>query len=218
MNNRNLFFSISLVFYSSTASAQFNTICKNRNVISLNTIEKADSSRLTEHTTKQFEHVRDTTIQDCRKQSKEKTDSINTNNLITLPLDRIRITSNYGTRKDPITGRRRKHYGIDLAAKSDNVKSIMPGKITKIGYEKKGLGNYVKVKHGDFETIYGHLHTSIGTEGDIVNAGTVVGLSGSTGRSTGEHLHFSVKFKNNYVDPKPILEYIIGIKKTKSGK
>lgn len=58
----------------------------------------------------------------------------------------------------------------------------MPGKIKKIGYEKKGLGNYIKISHGEFEVTYGHLHTVLGEEGDFIEAGERVGISGNTGK------------------------------------
>ena len=222
MNNRLLVFSISLLFYSNTITAQFYTVSKKKNIINVEVIQKENDreKELNASTdgTKSIEKPILSESIENKPPKKVEADSIDTKFLLSLPLNKIRITSNYGVRQDPISGKKKKHHGIDLAASSDNVRAIMPGKIIKIGYEKKGLGNYVKIEHGDFESIYGHLHTSIGTEGDLVNAGTVIGLSGSTGKSTGEHLHLAIKFKSNYIDPKPILDYITDIKKAKSGK
>ena len=66
-------------------------------------------------------------------------------NLLSLPLDSIYITSKFGKRTDPFSKKKKKiHHGIDLRTHSSEVYSIMPGKIKKIGYEKKGLGNYIK--------------------------------------------------------------------------
>ena len=87
--------------------------------------------------------------------------------------------------KEQILSLRKKkiHHGIDLRTHSSEVYSIMPGKIKKIGYEKKGLGNYIKISHGEFEVTYGHLHTVLGEEGDFIEAGERVGISGNTGKS-----------------------------------
>lgn len=84
----------------------------------------------------------------------------------------------------------------------------MPGVIQKVGFSATGLGNYVEMKNGDFVVIYGHLHTSIGTEGDMIKAGDTIGISGTTGRSTGEHLHLSIKYKGKTVNPLPIINFI----------
>ena len=127
-----------------------------------------------------------------------------------MPLDSIYITSKFGKRTDPFSKKKKIHHGIDLRTHSSEVYSIMPGKIKKIGYEKKGLGNYIKISHGEFEVTYAHLHTVLGEEGDFIEAGERVGISGNTGKSTGEHLHLAIKFKGKYVDPFPILNYLKG--------
>lgn len=129
--------------------------------------------------------------------------------LLSVPLesDTLVVNSPYGYRTDPITGKRRFHAGVDLRAAADNVYAIMPGRIAGIGYDKK-LGNYVRIDHGDLTITYGHLLTTAGKKGDEVFAGQSVGITGSTGRSTGEHLHVSAKFKGKGIDPLPILRYI----------
>lgn len=125
-----------------------------------------------------------------------------------LPLKKLFVTSHFGYRKDPFTGKKKFHRGTDFNTSSDSIHAIIPGKITRIGFEKKGLGNFVEIKNGDFTVIYGHLRTSIGTKGDLVNAGTIIGISGTTGRSTGDHLHLTVKFKGKVVDPLPLMKFI----------
>lgn len=118
---------------------------------------------------------------------------------LSLPIDSIVITSPYGKRKDPITGKEAIHKGIDLRGNNDYVYSIMPGKVTKTG-KNKTLGNYVVIKHGDFESTYGHLYNVLINAKQAVEAGQPIGISGNTGRSTGEHLHFGLKFKNEIID------------------
>lgn len=130
---------------------------------------------------------------------------------LSLPMKNLLQTSRFGHRSDPFTGKRRFHYGTDFSASNDKIRSIMPGKIVDVGYQRKGLGNYVKVQNGDFLVIYGHLRQSIGSIGDLLEAGDIIGISGSTGRSTGEHLHLSVKFRGKHVNPEPILKYIEGM-------
>ena len=124
-----------------------------------------------------------------------------------LESDTLIVTSPYGYRKDPITGKRKFHQGVDLACASENVYAMMPGRIRKIGYDKT-LGNYIEIDHGDLSVIYGHLYTVIGNKGDHLEAGQSIGISGSTGRSTGEHLHVAMKWKKKRMDPLPILEYV----------
>lgn len=124
-----------------------------------------------------------------------------------LESDTIIVNSPYGYRQDPITGKRRFHAGVDLWSSSDNVYAMMPGKVSAIGYNRS-LGNYVRLDHGDITVTYGHLLTTVGKKGDEVMPGQSVGITGSTGRSTGEHLHVAVKVRGKSVDPLPILMYV----------
>jgi murein DD-endopeptidase MepM/ murein hydrolase activator NlpD len=117
------------------------------------------------------------------------------------------VSSHFGYREDPFTHKKKFHAGTDYVTSSQNIFCIMPGKIKDIDYNKK-LGNYITLKHGDFTVTYGHLFSVQGQKGADVNAGRSIGISGSTGRSTGEHLHISIKYKGKYVDPEPIINYI----------
>ena len=127
--------------------------------------------------------------------------------LLSAPLDTLVVTSPYGYRIDPFSGKRKFHYGTDYRTCAQNVYAMMPGRVRKIGYNKV-LGNYIELDHGDFTVTYAHLHTVIGDKGDNVNAGQSVGISGNTGRSHGEHLHVSIRYKNKSVDPEPLVRYI----------
>ena len=123
------------------------------------------------------------------------------------PLDTLIVSSPYGYRNDPFTGKRKFHAGTDYVTATENVYAMMPGRIRKIGYDKR-LGNYITIDHGDFRVTYAHLHTVVGDKGDIVQAGQSVGISGSTGRSTGEHLHVSMRYKKEVVDPDPFIRAV----------
>ena len=136
---------------------------------------------------------------------------------LSLPIDSMVITSHYGKRKDPFTGKTANHRGIDLKGNNDYVYSIMPGMVVKTG-KNKGLGNYVEVRHGDFTSIYGHLYSVLVNAKQAVEAGQPIGISGSTGRSTGEHLHFQMEYKDKTIDPKPILDYINEVIRTVKGQ
>ncbi|MBN9309952.1 M23 family metallopeptidase [Devosia sp.] len=113
-----------------------------------------------------------------------------------------RVSSTYGNRKDPFTGGRAFHAGIDFPApKGTTVLSAGYGKVTFVG-EKSGYGNLVEVTHGTgLVTRYGHLSAFLVTEGQIVATGTPIARVGSTGRSTGPHLHFEVRLRDVAVDP-----------------
>lgn len=109
-----------------------------------------------------------------------------------------RLTSLFGPRYDPFTGKKRIHYGIDIANRINTpVKTSMSGTVIYIDHRPKGYGKYVVVKHRDgYQTLYAHLNSISVKKGDWLKQGQVVGLMGSTGRSTGVHLHFSI-FRNN---------------------
>lgn len=117
-----------------------------------------------------------------------------------LPLENLRLTSGYGYRIHPVTKQHDFHKGVDLAASCDPVLSVMAGRVTETGFNQI-LGKYVRIEHGEFQSIYGHLSYILVRKGDTVNAKQVVAITGATGRVTGEHLHFSIKFRNNHINP-----------------
>lgn len=124
-----------------------------------------------------------------------------------LPLDTLVVTSPYGYRIDPFTRKRKMHSGIDFRASSDYVYAMMPGKIIKVGYDKVS-GKYVTIQHGNITVSYCHLSETLVYKNTLVDAGYVVGITGNTGRSTGEHLHLTCKIKGRVIDPSLILNYI----------
>lgn len=124
-----------------------------------------------------------------------------------LPLDTLVVTSPYGYRIDPFTRKRKMHSGMDFRASSDKVYAMMPGKVLKVGYDKVS-GNYVTLQHGSITVSYCHLSEVLKQKNDLVAVGEVVGITGNTGRSTGEHLHLTCKIKGRAIDPSLILDYI----------
>lgn len=122
-----------------------------------------------------------------------------------LPLGKpvkSRITSNYGTRKDPFSGKPKKHRGIDFAGKiGTELMAVAPGRVVSAG-ERVGYGTTVEIDHGlGFTTLYAHLSQILVSRGDWVRPGTVIGLAGSSGRSTGPHLHYEIRYKGAPFDP-----------------
>ena len=130
---------------------------------------------------------------------------------ICMPLDYITVTSPYGYRQDPFTKCRTFHDGIDLRYGNGLVYSMLPGRVTTVHYGDTGYGNYVILDHGSLRCLYGHLSEIYTKEGMMLQAGTVVGLVGSTGRSTGPHLHLQLQrlaVNNSWtsVDPLPFIQ------------
>jgi murein DD-endopeptidase MepM/ murein hydrolase activator NlpD len=113
-----------------------------------------------------------------------------------------RISSIFGNRKDPFTGRLAFHPGIDFASpQGTTVLSAGEGKVSFVG-QINGYGNVVEVTHpGGLVTRYGHLSAFLVKVGDPVDSGSPIARVGSTGRSTGPHLHFEVRRADNAVDP-----------------
>ena len=123
------------------------------------------------------------------------------------PLRNIRITSSYGYRKDPFTGKRKFHDGIDLHARGDEVLAMMEGIVVKEGQDKTS-GKYVTLRHGNYTVSYCHLSRVFAIKGATIRPRDVVGITGSTGRSTGEHLHITCKLDGKSVNPSILFDYI----------
>ena len=132
---------------------------------------------------------------------------------ICMPLDYLNVTSPYGYRQDPFTKCRTFHDGIDLRFGNGVVYSMLPGKVAAVHHGNTGYGNYVILDHGTMRCLYGHLGEIYAKEGTMVQAGAVVGVVGSSGRSTGPHLHIQLQrltANNSWtsVDPMPFIEQL----------
>ena len=117
------------------------------------------------------------------------------------------VTSEFGYRRDPFTGERRGHSGMDLAVPTGtSVRAALPGTVTVSTYNQGGYGYYVMIDHGNgLSTLYGHNSQLLARVGQTVEAGDVIVLSGSTGRSTGPHLHFEVRINGERTNPRSYL-------------
>lgn len=113
-----------------------------------------------------------------------------------------KLTSGFGYRKDPFTGRATFHAGIDIDGESgDTVFSAADGTVSDTGFDSR-YGNFVTIDHlGGLQTVYMHLKRIDAKIGDVVVRGEKIGLLGSTGRSTGAHLHFQIIQKGEPVNP-----------------
>lgn len=122
------------------------------------------------------------------------------------PVDKGWISSFYGRRIDPITGKRRMHRGIDFAGpKGTPVHAVAGGVVIRSG-KGKGYGNRVEIRHPDgYTTVYGHNEKNLVKVGDVVAKGEVIALLGSTGRSTGPHVHFEVHKDGRVVNPRKFI-------------
>ncbi|MFQ3577049.1 MAG: M23 family metallopeptidase [Cytophagales bacterium] len=119
------------------------------------------------------------------------------------PLNSCKTNSDFGFR------RIRWHYGIDLDLRiGDSVMSIFDGVVRIRGWDKYGYGNYVVVRHyNGLETLYAHLTRAAVNVGDFVKAGSLLGFGGTTGRSTGPHLHLEFRYAGNPIDPKYFFDF-----------
>ncbi len=120
-----------------------------------------------------------------------------------LDADSYYISSNYGYRTDPFTNQRKYHAGVDLAAsRGTPVHSTGKGRVTYAAYSRGGYGNVVKIDHGyGFVSIYAHLNKINVRKGQTLERGAVIGEVGSTGRSTGAHLHYEIQKEGKPVNP-----------------
>lgn len=114
-----------------------------------------------------------------------------------------RLSSSFGYRKDPFTGRSKRHTGVDFALKPGNpVYSTGDGVVESVKFEFFGYGNSVLIDHGfGYKTRYAHMKSVGVVEGMKVKRGECIGESGNSGRSSGPHLHYEVLYKNNHVNP-----------------
>ena len=113
-----------------------------------------------------------------------------------------RVTSEFGNRVDPITGKR-----MDLAVPTGTpIRAALPGTVTVSKYNAGGYGYYVMIDHGNgLATLYGHCSKLLAKVGQTVQAGDIIALSGSTGRSTGPHLHFETRVNGERTNPRAYL-------------
>lgn len=209
-----LFSTICTFFLSTSAFAQFNTI----GTYNHKRIKTANPPKPVEAPT-------DSILVTDSISSFDKTDILGNNNtsqtlsaatsfdysLVSLPLKNIHIGSGFGMRMHPIYHKRMMHNGIDLSARYESVFSMFPGTVIKVGQDNRS-GKFVTVKTGDYTISYCHLSQQYVKVNDFVNAGTTIALSGSTGVSTGPHLHLTAKKDGKAFNATILLNFILSVK------
>ena len=134
------------------------------------------------------------------------------NNLFTfilcccLPLKHLTVTSAFGYRIHPITHLFSFHNGVDLSARRDTVYAVFDG-TASVGYDER-LGLFIAIAGGELTCTYGHLSAILISAGPVTS-GQAIAITGATGRVTGAHLHFAVKFRGQAIDPLQFLYQLI---------
>lgn len=197
---------LTLSFSFLSVQAQFHTIAYSKSLYKVEEVaeqtetksltrkgEAANLVSLTSMAGKQSEEMRNLWI-DCYMS-------------VSYPLKEIIVTSPFGRRKDPFTGKRRTHNGLDLRARNEEVYAMMSGEVVKVSSDKRS-GNYVSIRHGNYTVSYCHLSKTLVKKGAQIMPGEVVAISGNTGRSTGPHLHITAKYGKKHIDPAILLQLV----------
>ena len=126
------------------------------------------------------------------------------------PLKEVRTTASFGYRIHPVTKKKKFHRGIDLRAKRKTpVYSTADGVVRYVQpYNRGDFGRVIIIAHNfGFETVYGHLHSTKVKLGDVVKKNQLIGLSGNSGRSTGPHLHYEVRYASMVLNPRDFMNW-----------
>lgn len=201
---RFLLVTIVLPYYSSaTVFAQFNTVTQTtaqRKAVS-NYVLPQSSEQQPPFST----HQRRDSLSFAQIQTQtEHTDSLPA---LVSPLRHISVTSPFGYRRDPLTKRKALHNGLDLKANYEPAYAMTHGEVIKVGKDKRS-GIYITLRYGGFTVCYCHLFQTFVTKGTRVRPGTIIALTGNSGRSTGPHLHLTLKKDGKTVNPAILLNLI----------
>ncbi|MGF1724289.1 M23 family metallopeptidase [Photobacterium nomapromontoriensis] len=125
------------------------------------------------------------------------------------PTPQIRMSSQFGTRIHPVTGKRKRHFGLDFAANiGTEIYAPADGVVEVVRPSNKGSGNFLKLSHTlGFATTYSHLKKFNVKSGHFVRKGDLIGWTGNTGLSTGPHLHYELRFLGRALNPRPFVEW-----------
>ena len=181
----------------SSAKAQFNTV---RDNVCRYKVKKVEEKFLPPANNQVDSITANLPLQETDSVDSKQKQWISGYSSITYPLKSIKVTSPYGYRRDPITGKQSWHNGLDLRAKNEPAYAMMDGIVEKVGYDNRS-GNYVTLRHGNFYISYCHLSSIIVRKGESVFPGIIVGVTGNTGRSTGYHLHLTCKKDGKSINP-----------------
>lgn len=203
---RFILITIAAIFCSSaTVFAQFNTVTQTK--AHRKAVPKTMQSTTPEQQPPCSTHQQRDSLAFTQIQNQtEQTDRLPA---LVSPLRHISVTSPFGYRRDPFTKRKALHNGLDLKAYYEPAYAMMHGEVIKVGKDKRS-GLYVTLRHGDFTVSYCHLSQTLVTEGTHVRPGIIIALTGNSGRSTGPHLHLTLKDtkKGRAIDPSILLNLI----------
>ena len=188
----------------SSAKAQFNTVSDNACRYK---VKKVEEKFLPPANNQVDSITANLPLQETESVDNKQKQWISSHPSITYPLKSIKVTSPYGYRRDPFTGKQSWHNGLDLRAKNEPAYAMMDGIVEKVGYDNRS-GNYVTLRHGNFYISYCHLSSIIVRKGEYVYPGIIVGVTGNTGRSTGNHLHLTCKKDGKSFNPAILLNLI----------
>ena len=137
-----------------------------------------------------------------------RTAIIEKRSILSAPLRKIIVTSHFGRRTDPFTKKSRWHNGVDLkAVAGEPTYAMFAGVVAEVGFDNS-RGRYVIVRSGRYAFEYYHLSRCLVSEGSLVLAGDSIGNAGSTGRSTGPHLHITLKCDGVSINPAILIDRI----------
>lgn len=125
------------------------------------------------------------------------------------PMSYDRVSSSFGRRTNPITGKKHMHTGIDLTCKrGEEIYAPADGVVETVRPSKKGFGNFLTVRHSfGFMSSYAHLHAFKVRSGQIVSKGDLIATCGNSGNSTGPHLHYEVRFLSRALNPQYTMDW-----------
>ena len=192
---------IACIIQIPTVFAQFNTIHE------FGDSKSNDNFRITEKIGYQLDKNKNQVDSQTINENKRSYGKIDFTKILTLPLKNIFVTSSYGERIHPITKKRTFHNGLDLRAFYENVYTILPGIVFKVGEDKRS-GKFVIIATGEYKISYCHLSKILVSPGNIICSGTPIAISGSSGMSTGPHLHLTLRLSGILQDPTLLLQKV----------
>lgn len=210
--NKLILIAACVFFLNMPIRAQFNTI----GTVNSKHIETVNPSKPNETLTDSTEvpHSEPMASENGNRQIADvSSDDRGKESLVSLPLKNIHINSGFGMRMHPIYHRRIMHNGVDLHARHEDVLSMLPGRVIRVGYDSRS-GKFVTVQSANYTVSYCHLSQQYVRQNDYVYAGQPIGLTGSTGAATGEHLHLTTKKDGKAFNPVILLELVRKIVET----
>ena len=216
MSNTRIVIALLLLLSGNHVKAQFNTVSCPGNRYKVTVENPTRTTNETEVTPESITSENGKSVPDkvaLSSADTKKKEQVARYLSVCYPLSSVKINSPYGYRKDPFTGKRKFHNGIDLHARSAKVFAMMQGRVLKVGQDKVS-GKYVTLQHGSFIVSYCHLSQISVSQGQAVLPGDVVGITGNTGRCTGEHLHISIRHNGEHINPRIFLDYINSVKES----